>query len=234
MTKKSSVQVNITIPLEWKQSDIEMVAKARAWAVKAHAGQKDKAGKDYFKAHVTVVAEGVKGGPIAEAVAFLHDTVEDTSVTIEDIRTGFPKEVADAVSTLTHSKGISYAEYLWYIQQNSIAVKVKLSDLRSNMDLTRLPHTPTERDLERTRKYKRAYTILSSREGIVCKRLKQTVCKTAPLQFTGSNPVRHTIKPLRQVGPSRQPLKLESAVRVCQGSYKHLCYVKKVHYAEVA
>lgn len=38
MAKKSSVQVNITIPLEWKQSDIEMVAKARAWAVKAHAG----------------------------------------------------------------------------------------------------------------------------------------------------------------------------------------------------
>lgn len=138
-----------------KQSDIEMVAKARACAVKAHAGQKDKAGQDYFKAHVTVVAEGVKGDPIAEAVAFLHDTVEDTSVTIEDIRTGFPKEVADAVSALTHSKGISYAEYLWYIQQNSIA-----------MDLTRLPHTPTKRDLERTRKYKRAYTILSSREGI--------------------------------------------------------------------
>ena len=100
-----------------KQSDIEMVAKARACAVKAHAGQKDKAGQDYFKAHVTVVAEGVKGDPIAEAVAFLHDTVEDTSVTIEDIRTGFPKEVADAVSALTHSKGISYAEYLWYIQQ---------------------------------------------------------------------------------------------------------------------
>lgn len=53
-----------------KQSDIEMVAKARACAVKAHAGQKDKAGQDYFKAHVTVVAEGVKGDPIAEAVAF--------------------------------------------------------------------------------------------------------------------------------------------------------------------
>ena len=42
-----------------KQSDIEMVAKARACAVKAHAGQKDKAGQDYFKAHVTVVAEGL-------------------------------------------------------------------------------------------------------------------------------------------------------------------------------
>ena len=168
-----------------KQSDIEMVAKARAWAVKAHAGQKDKAGKNYFKAHVTVVAEGVKGDPIAEAVAFLHDAVEDTSVTIEDIRTGFPKEVADAVSTLTHSKGISYAEYLWYIQQNSIAAKVKLSDLRSNMDLTRLPHTPTERDLERTRKYKRAYTILSSREGIA--QLIRMHCTTTCWQTTGAS-----------------------------------------------
>lgn len=149
-----------------KQSDIEMVAKASAWAIKAHDGQKDKAGKDYFRAHVATVAEGVKGDPIAETVAFLHDTVEDTSITTEDIRTGFPKEVADAVSALTHSKGISYAEYLWYIQQNSIAVKVKLSDLRSNMDLTRLPHAPTEKDLERTRKYKRAYTILSSANGV--------------------------------------------------------------------
>lgn len=149
-----------------KQSEIEMVAKARAWAIKVHTGQKDKAGKDYFRAHVATVAEGVKGDPIAETVAFLHDTVEDTSITIEDIRTEFPKEVADAVSALTHSKGISYAEYLWYIQQNSIAVKVKLSDLRSNMDLTRLPHAPTEKDLERTRKYKRAYTILSSANGL--------------------------------------------------------------------
>ena len=77
-----------------KQSEIEMVAKARAWAIKAHTGQKDKAGKDYFRAHVAVVAEGVKGDPVAETVAFLHDTVEDTSITIEDIRTGFPKEVA--------------------------------------------------------------------------------------------------------------------------------------------
>ena len=57
----------------------------------------------------------------------------------------------------------------------------------------------------------------------VSKWLKQTVCKTAPLRFVGPNPTRHTIRPLRQVGLSRQPLKLESAVRVCQGSYKHLC-----------
>lgn len=71
-----------------KQSDIEMVAKARACAVKAHAGQKDKAGQDYFKAHVTVVAEGVKGDPIAEAVALAGKQLERQKEKHEDSRSG--------------------------------------------------------------------------------------------------------------------------------------------------
>ena len=84
-----------------KQELVEMVDKAERLAIKAHAGQKDKAGKDYFEAHVAVVANGIIGDPIAKAVAFLHDTVEDTSVTIEDIKAEFPKKVADAVDVLT-------------------------------------------------------------------------------------------------------------------------------------
>ena len=80
-----------------KQELAEMVTKAKLWAIEAHAGQKDKAGKDYFEAHVSVVAKGVKGDPVAEAAAFLHDTVEDTTLTMEDIRAAFPKEIADTV-----------------------------------------------------------------------------------------------------------------------------------------
>lgn len=143
-----------------KQELVEMVDKAEQLAIKAHAGQKDKAGKDYFEAHVFVVANGIIGDPIAKAVAFLHDTVEDTSVTIEDIKAEFPKKVADAVDVLTHRKGMSYAEYLWHIQQNHTAVKVKLSDLRSNMDAKRLQQPLSEKDISRTRKYKRAYLML--------------------------------------------------------------------------
>lgn len=75
-----------------KQELAEMVNKAEQLAIKAHAGQKDKAEKDYFEAHVFVVANGIIGDPIAKAVAFLHDTVEDTSVTIEDIKAEFPKK----------------------------------------------------------------------------------------------------------------------------------------------
>ena len=143
-----------------KQELAEMVDKAKRLAIKAHAGQKDKAGKDYFEAHVSVVANSIIGDPVSKAAAFLHDTVEDTSVTIEDIRAEFPKEVADAVDALTHRKGMSYAEYLWRIQQNPAAVKVKLSDLRSNMDVKRLPQPLSEKDISRTRKYKRAYLML--------------------------------------------------------------------------
>ena len=125
------------------------------YAAKNNKGQK-----------IVFVANGIKGDPIAKAAAFLHDTVEDTSVTIKDIRAEFPKEVADAVDALTHRKGMSYAEYLWHIQQNRTAVKVKLSDLRSNMDVKRLPQPLTEKDISRTRKYRRAYLMLNGTYNI--------------------------------------------------------------------
>lgn len=141
----------------------KMVEKAKRWAVEAHAGQKDKAGEDYFTAHVSVVARGVNDDPVAEAVAYLHDTVEDTTITMEDIQAEFPKEVADAVDVLTRRMGMSYAEYIWRVRQNQIATKVKLSDLRSNMDLTRLPYPPTQKDLLREAKYLRAYKMLDGR-----------------------------------------------------------------------
>lgn len=144
----------------------KMVEKAKRWAVEAHAGQKDKAGENYFTAHVSVVAKGVNNDPVAEAVAYLHDTVEDTTITMEDIQAEFPKEVADAVDVLTRRKKMSYAEYIWLVRQNPIATKVKLSDLHSNMDLTRLPYPPTQKDLLREAKYLRAYKMLDGRVSV--------------------------------------------------------------------
>lgn len=141
----------------------KMVEKSKRWAVEAHAGQKDKAGEDYFTAHVSVVARGVNDDPVAETVAYLHDTVEDTTITMEDIQAEFPKEVADAIDLLTRRKGMSYAEYIWRVRQNQIATKVKLSDLRSDMDLTRLPYPLTQKNLLREAKYLRAYKMLDGR-----------------------------------------------------------------------
>ena len=126
---------------------IDYIEKAKAFAMMAHKGQTDKAGEDYFTAHVAVVADGVEPDPLVKAAAYLHDTVEDTGTTIDTIRAEFPQEVAEAVSVLTREKDMTYAEYIWRVKQNDIAVKVKRSDLVSNMDLNRIPYPLTSKDL---------------------------------------------------------------------------------------
>lgn len=102
---------------------IDYIEKAKAFAMMAHKGQTDKAGEDYFTAHVAVVADGVEPDPLVKAAAYLHDTVEDTGTTIDTIRAEFPQEVAEAVSVLTREKDMTYAEYIWRVKQNDIAVK---------------------------------------------------------------------------------------------------------------
>lgn len=64
---------------------IDYIEKAKAFAMMAHKGQTDKAGEDYFTAHVAVVADGVEPDPLVKAAAYLHDTVEDTGTTIDTI-----------------------------------------------------------------------------------------------------------------------------------------------------
>ena len=103
---------------------IDYIEKAKAFAMMAHKGQTDKAGEDYFTAHVAVVADGVEPDPLVKTAAYLHDTVEDTGTTIDTIRAEFPQEVAEAVSVLTREKDMTYAEYIWRVKQNDIAVKL--------------------------------------------------------------------------------------------------------------
>lgn len=145
---------------------IDYIEKAKAFAMMAHKGQTDKAGEDYFTAHVAVVADGVEPDPLVKAAAYLHDTVEDTGTTIDTIRAEFPQEVAEAVSVLTREKDMTYAEYIWRVKQNDIAVKVKRADLVSNMNLNRIPYPLTNKDLAREAKYLRAYKMLDGRKTV--------------------------------------------------------------------
>ena len=95
-----------------------------------------------------------------------NHTVEDTGTTIDTIRAEFPPEVAEAVSVLTREKDTTYAEYIWRVKQNDIAVKVKRADLVSNMDLNRIPYSLTSKDLAREAKYLRAYKMLDGRKTV--------------------------------------------------------------------
>ncbi len=109
--------------------------KAMHIAYNAHHGQLDKSGAPYIF-HPIHLAEQMDD-EISCCAALLHDVVEDTEVTLEDLRKDFPEEVVEAVRLLTHIKGVPDAEYLTAIKANPIALKVKLADNAHNSDQSR-------------------------------------------------------------------------------------------------
>ena len=114
----------------------ELTIKAMNLAYHAHHGQFDKGGVPYIF-HPIHLAEEMDD-EISTCVALLHDTVEDTAVTLEDLAAQFPAEVVNAVRLLTHGEDVDYFDYVRAIRQNPIAVKVKLADLRHNGDPKRI------------------------------------------------------------------------------------------------
>lgn len=138
----------------------QLFEKAIMIATKAHAGQKDKAGTPYLL-HVLRVMLSVE--KINEKiVALLHDVVEDSEVTFEELANeGFPKKILKAVELLTKTEKKTYEDYIQEIKNNDLARAVKLADLKDNMNITRLKKV-TESDKLRIKKYKAAYNLLNS------------------------------------------------------------------------
>lgn len=122
-------------------------------ATEAHIGQVDKGGNPYI-CHPATVASLVETQD-EKIVAWLHDIVEDTTVTLEDLRKfGFTDEIIDAVNAITRRQGESRKDYLNRVKQNPIAIQVKIADLKHNSDISRIPN-PTSKDYERVKRYKR-------------------------------------------------------------------------------
>ena len=134
----------------------ELTIKAMNLAYSAHHGQFDKGGVPYIF-HPIHLAEEMDD-EISTCVALLHDTVEDTSVTLEDMAKEFPAEVVNAVRLLTHGEDVDYFDYVRAIRQNPIAVKVKLADLRHNGDPKRICNQGNQE--RRRAKYAAARAIL--------------------------------------------------------------------------
>lgn len=141
----------------------------RAWGIafNAHKGQVDKAGKDYFTAHVMDVYDRVdlmydnENICVTEIVALLHDVVEDSDWTFEQLQEqGFTTSVLEALDCVTKREGEDYEHFVQRSSSNQFAKAVKIADLQSNMDLTRLNEL-TDADFERLRKYHKAYRYLT-------------------------------------------------------------------------
>lgn len=118
----------------------EQTAKAMALAYKAHHGQLDKGGMPYIN-HPLHVAESMLTESETVA-ALLHDVVEDSILTVDDLRKrGFPNDAVEAVRLLTKVSGQNYEDYIRAVKANAIARRVKIADLRHNMDLSRIGMT---------------------------------------------------------------------------------------------
>ena len=135
--------------------------RAIAIAARAHEGQVDKARMPYVLHPLRMMLS--VDTPEARMAAVLHDVVEDTPVTLEQLRAeGFPDVVIEAVEALTKRRGgDDYDAFIRRVAPNPIARKVKLADLRDNSDLSRIAQ-PTEKDWRRIEKYRRAIQHLES------------------------------------------------------------------------
>ena len=136
-----------------------LTKKALRLCFEAHRDQVDKTGMPYVF-HPFHLAEQMTDEP-ACVCALLHDVVEDTDYTLDDLsKMGFPKEVTDVLSLLTHDPKTPYMEYVERLSSNPTAKAVKLADLRHNSDLSRLDEID-EYALRRNEKYKAAIEFLT-------------------------------------------------------------------------
>ena len=137
-----------------------IVERAKDLAYRAHAGQVDKAGRPYIE-HVARVASAVSDDPEAEAVAWLHDILEDSHEFAGEV-CQFPWEIRKAVIYLTRYRNDSSAEYYGNIKNNPLALRVKLADIADNADESRLALLDEKTADRLRRKYQRAIKALTA------------------------------------------------------------------------
>jgi (p)ppGpp synthase/HD superfamily hydrolase len=159
--------------MEQNTYPIETLYSIRQQAYKvmeeAHRGQCDKGGNHYFL-HPFRVSQEVTNHYwtsyfdkfIGECVALLHDVIEDSDITADDlVKEGFEHAIVNRVVRMTRKEGESYMDYIKRIGEDNICRVVKMCDLKDNMDITRLEKI-TDKDFDRLKKYHKAYKYLKS------------------------------------------------------------------------
>jgi (p)ppGpp synthase/HD superfamily hydrolase len=149
-----------------ERNEHKMLAYAVKVASDAHSNDLDRGGEAYIMHPIRLTMRLRTQDPELMQIALLHDVVEDhgdRGFTLEWLRKeGFSNRVINALTLLTHKKEDDYDTYIKNMAHNIDCVRVKMEDLRDNSDITRLKGL-TEKDLERTRKYQKAYTFLKEK-----------------------------------------------------------------------
>lgn len=127
-------------------------------AVTAHRGQKDRSGRPYILHPLWLMQQFEDAR--AMIVAVLHDTVEDSSLTLQDLKSeGFSEEIVEAIDALTRRKDETYEQFILRLKPQPLALRIKLADIEHNLDVRRLSQLNKD-DLKRVDKYHKAWCVL--------------------------------------------------------------------------
>lgn len=138
----------------------QLLEKAISIALSAHFGKTDKGGNPYILHPLRIML--TMETTDEKIVALLHDVVEDSPTSIQELKDAkFSNKIVTAVSLLTKKENQPYDDYISAIKKNPLATKVKLADLKDNMNTSRLKKI-TEKDKLRIKKYRAAYKLLTA------------------------------------------------------------------------
>lgn len=139
--------------------------RAMRIAYEAHAGQVDKCGMPYVF-HPYHLAEQMPD-EVTTCVALLHDVVEDTAITLDELEREFPPEVTEPLRLLTHDPAVPYRDYIDALVVDPVARTVKRADLVHNLDETRFEgcgHIDEAKLSRRRERYRVALEVLDEGE----------------------------------------------------------------------
>jgi len=145
-------------PTPCKSSGGATLEAAIHLAVEAHTGQLDRNGQPYILHPLRVMFR--LRTEVLQIVGILHDVVEDSPYTFDDLREmGYPEEIIHALDCLTKREGENYEDFVERSQSDPIAREVKLADLEDNMDVRRMPRI-TEKEAAKLDRYRQAWEKL--------------------------------------------------------------------------
>lgn len=144
---------------------MDIIEKSLEIALKAYAGQKDKAGKTYILHPLRIMSKMKTEEEMS--VALLHDVIEDSGFTAQDLLDeGIPSSIVDAVQLLSRNDNEDYYEFIEKLLNNKLSAKVKRADIEDNMNILRLNEV-SDKDLDRIAKYHRAWKMIAETDRSV-------------------------------------------------------------------
>ena len=129
-------------------------------ALKTHLGQLDKGGQAYILHPMRLMMKFTDTKE--QILAVLHDVIEDGNISFMYLKSkGFSDDIIQALECLTKRKDEAYEDFILRVATNKLAIKIKIEDIKDNMNLTRLSLVQ-DKDLNRLKKYHKAFKFLLS------------------------------------------------------------------------